>query len=410
MSRKLHFLHGSSLTTEKPERFAFSLFDYRFDLVTEKAEHEFVNSGRDSHGPGIYAFGVEGDAAFSASQIHDAKAYSGKNGKGSVIGFSVELFADDDEGDVLLANECDAETVSKEEWESVVEEMVVQIRNLSNYSEDEIEYAIQEVIERCGAGEFMTDSDVENVFSDCLPELDLSYMSPGEFEDIDAWENSFREHLEQYDPAGFIFEAGTPESLAEKAWSQPNLWESVKYLHGEIACENRGNSIDTYNNLFLRSVRTHVQDMSPLQVAEVDGFYVVFDTTQVQINMMKQSISNVDDVKFNALCQAVIECGETYWNVLEDDQIKVKMNAVGQEHFGHPFSDKTLRHLVLIKSPESMYSGLQKMMRDDMEGASQVDVVWERKPGMEARYLTPDAPKQDRDVGPEMSNVVSMKR
>jgi len=64
----------------------------------------------------------------------------------------------------------------------------------------------------------------------------------------------------------------------------------------------------------------------------------------------------------------------------------------------------------LIKSPESMYSGLQKMMRDDMEGASQVDVVWERKPGMEARYLTPDAPKQDRDVGPEMSNVVSMKR
>ena len=39
MSRKLHFLHGSSLTTEKPEQFAFSLFDYRFDLVTEKAEH-----------------------------------------------------------------------------------------------------------------------------------------------------------------------------------------------------------------------------------------------------------------------------------------------------------------------------------------------------------------------------------
>ena len=171
MSRKLHFLHGSSLTTEKPERFAFSLFDYRFDLVTEKAEHEFVNSGRDSHGPGIYAFGVEGDAAFSASQIHDAKAYSGKNGKGSVIGFSVELFADDDEGDVLLANECDAETVSQEEWVAVVNEMMTQLRSLNRYDVDEIDEAIQEVIERCEAGEFMTDSDVENVFSDCLPVL-----------------------------------------------------------------------------------------------------------------------------------------------------------------------------------------------------------------------------------------------
>ncbi|MCP4260488.1 MAG: hypothetical protein GY774_23630 [Planctomycetes bacterium] len=410
MSRKLHFLHGSSLTTEKPEQFAFSLFDYRFNLVTEKAEHEFVNSGRDSHGPGIYAFGVEGDAAFSASQIHDAKAYSGKNGKGSVIGFSVEIFADDDEGDVLLANECDAEVVSKEEWVAVVEEMVVQIRNLSNYSEDDIEYAIQEVIERCEAGEFMTDSDVENVFSECLPELDLSYMSPGDFEDIDALESSFREHLEQYDPANFILQTGGAEYLADMALREPNLWESVKYLHGEIACENTGNSIDTYNALFLRSVRTHVEDMGPLQVAEVDGFYVVFDTTHAEINMMKQSVSHVDEAKFDALCQAVIECGETYWSALEKEQLMGKMNDVAQTHFGQPFSEKTLRHLVLVRSPDSMYSGLQKMMRDDMAGAPQMDVVWEREPGMEARYLTPEAPKQDRDAEPAISNVISMKR
>lgn len=123
----------------------------------------------------------------------------------------------------------------------------------------------------------MMDLDVENVFFDCLLELDLSYMFFGEFEDIDVWESFFCEYFEQYDFVGFIFEVGMLESLVEKVWFQFNFWELVKYLYGEIVCENRGNSIDIYNNLFLWLVRMYVQDMSLLQVVEVDGFYVVFD-------------------------------------------------------------------------------------------------------------------------------------
>lgn len=346
---KMRFITGSSACPEQPSEFKFKLFNYLIDKRVEKIMHGDVNSGVDAQGPGIYAFGRPDDEPFSQSEIKGANDYSGKDGKGAVIGFDVDMMDMDDE-EIKFINEYPADEIPEDEWVDAINDVIIEIRRLNQYEEDE-----------------------ENPYS-------------------------------YDDPASHIFDVGGPESIAREAIERSdNLWQTLKWIWNQTSCVSTGEGLWTYNRAFEKAVIDNVSDEYKLRVAKPhnDDFYVIFDTYEANIQYANTFKYEVDEVKFKSMTNEIGDMLSNYRDQIEPHQIAIKINEIAHSHFGVDLDDDVVKEFSSCKNRYDFEDSLLNKAKQNI--GVLVYSEWEKREGNKFSYGVQPEPRPQEKLASKIA-------
>jgi hypothetical protein len=357
----MHFLHGSSATPAKPEEFKFKLFDYVYD-PNNPGGHEHVSSALDQYGPGVYAFGSLEGAPVHPKLMREAQRHAGKNGEGSVLGFSVDM------GDELVfANHWDADEISVEEWVEAVKATLVEISRLADYYPDDFESKIRSAISQWEDG----DKPSEALLLAALSEINETEIPEGmELDDMDgpedleaALDEYMCEEMAMSSPVSqFYEEHGSPEGLVTYAMRQSdNLWETLHAIYEGVAIIRTGKGYESFNKAFHHAVINSVDDVEKIKVASVEGgsFFVVFDIDAVEMEYARVLKSELDPAKMEAAIDTVVANNKTYYHDLEPEQMHNMHKQTMRDDLGSNIDDDTARQLANLRTTPSAWSGLK---------------------------------------------------
>jgi hypothetical protein len=357
----MHFIHGSSATPAEPKDFKFQLFDHIYD-PNNRGSHAHINSGLDQYGPGAYAFGSLEGAPVHPKLMHEAQRHAGKDGEGSVLGFSVDM------GDELVfANHWDADEISVEEWVVAIEATLVERLRLADYYPDDFETKIRSAISQWEEGEKPSEALLLDAFSEIneteLPEgMELDNMDGPE--DLEA---AFEEYaygeMEINSPVSqFYDEHGSPEGLAKYAISKSdNLWETLQAIYEGVAVSQGGMGYESFNKAFHHAVINSVDDVEKIKVASVEGgsFFVIFDIDAVEMEYARVLKSELDPVRMEAALDTVVANNKTYYHDLEPGQMQNMHKQTMRDELGSNIDDDTARQLANLRTAPSAWSGLK---------------------------------------------------
>lgn len=388
----MKFIHGSTALPERPEEFEFSLFDYTIDN-NEVPSNPNINNGIDANGPGIYAVRVDEtgitDEAWSAVQ-----GYAGKDGEGSIVGFSVDM--DDRHGYALmLANEYPADHVSVEEWAGVVQAMMDERRRLQGYFVDDAMPKVESIFSNW-IGEDIPPSkaQIDDLLSD-LPGVDADYVYVGDEDmDPDDWYQEVRNQIEMNDPASKIVEEGGPYAIAQSAVEQnDNLWAVLNQVYVRTATESTGRGIISLNSAFAHAAINNVDDYDAFRIAAVDDgrSYVLFDTSEAKIDFIQKQTFDIPQATYDEVIDIVKTVQKDFSGSLEPEQLAMKIQDGVQSSLGLSLSDSVAKEIAIYDVERNpLYASLQRSLKDSI-GSEKVD-VWERRPDtIEAYKKSTDA-------------------
>lgn len=331
---KMRFLTGSSACPKDPSTFEFRLFDYLIDRSIDKVMHADVNSGVDAEGPGIYAFGQPDDEPFEEWQIDGANNYSGKDGKGAVFGFDVNMVDWDDE-EITFIDEYPPDEIPEEDWVAAIHDVMDELRRLDGYEVDE--------------------------------------------EDIEGYDYD--------DPASVIYDEGGPEQVVRSAIERSeNLWETLKRIWNTTACISTGKGLFTYNRTFERAVINNVRDNDKLRVAQSKNkdFYVIFDTSEAKIKYANTFKYEVDEGAFKPMMDEIGDMLSRYREQIEPHQLALKINEISRSHFNVDFNDDIVKDL---SSCENRYDFEDALLNRIKESVGELTYSeWERFAGEKRSY------------------------
>lgn len=328
--KEMKFISGSSANPKDMSRFSLSLFNYTKCEATGEISDSNVNNGIDGEGPGIYAFGKPLDGDFLEEEIQAANNYAGLNGKGSVLGFTVNMMDDFDQ-EIEFINDYGPDHISEEEWVRVIESMVDEIRIYHSF--------------------------------------DIDTDDPDD------------------DPAQFIEDEGGPHSIARYAInSSDDLWSALKKVWNASAVVTTGLGVQTYNKLFERAAINNVDDSSCLRVAREsdDRFYIIFDTSEIDIEYARKYSYEVEPEKFSSMIKEMGQSQIRYSDTLEYEQLEMKLNEIAKKHFGVELPDNTVARLSRCKSDHHFYDSVLDEVRSVV--GSYVEDEWEKRKGAKNQF------------------------
>jgi len=395
----LRCVTGSSATPEKPSEFEFKLFNYTYDSRREVADHPNVNSGLDASGPGIYAYGVDDSLTLPENSLETAKKHSGKNGNGSVFGFSVNMTSSDG-SKIPLANEQEPDAISLPEWIKVINAMQEKIRKAHNYDPSSARLTAQEIANSWKeGGDIPLDSQIKKLNETLGGESNKYELRTDKHNNPDLWLKQVRDAITSADPASFITEDfGVNELASMQIDYSEDLWETLTNVWSVCAVERRAHRQISYNELFKDAIRENIEKPELLTAANVnDGlFYVVLGLERTSIDYALTYKYDIDEEKYNKVIDEIIDINSKYFFDLEKPQIRLKINEVTNKNFGIELSDGVFDKIYGTREKESMYSSLDEAIKDEL--SDRIEVEWEREPGAMLDYKT--LPKNELEPAP----------
>jgi hypothetical protein len=376
-----HFIHGSTATPDNIDDFSLKLFDYKNDRNNDP-DNEWVNNGADAFGPGIYAFSVTPGEGVCDADLGIVEHYGrGKNGQGSTMGFHLK------DEELPLANEQAPDAIPVHEWIAVVNDFMTRLRADIGYDPDLAEALAYRL-------KSQWDDDLEPPTQEDLSRLGmllggvaLHEIDPEDYDDPEQWCETIIELRDVYDPAAYIDERGGAEELVDQAIeSSENLWDVVKHVYIDVATVSARGGMASFNDTFQKAVFSQVSDTDLISVAQVDddNFYVIFNTPNIELDMIKQTRLNIHEPDYDRFIDGLFKIHEDYGDVLENDQLGLKINALGKSMFAQTFEPKTLRLLQITSCPEAVFPKLIQEIKSQMGTLN--EQLWECSPGHSQHY------------------------
>lgn len=379
----LYGLHGSAASPEHPNNFEFKIFDHVYNTRDEVSDHEYVNSGLDAEGPGVYVFGSL-EPSFTKEQINGASHYAGK-GQGSLFGLNITLERDDD-GDVLdFANNLEPDLVSVDEWANVIQQMIEKTREAYGFDGDRVIELVDEASMKYSNGGKPTKEEILEI-KECMGGIPESEISWRDDYDLNSWSKNIKGQLDSWDPAEFILNEGEPYDIAEDVIeNSDNLWETLKLIWQRSACDYRGKDLRLFNETFRNAVEENLINPSLVRVAQVNNghFFVVFDTSAIAVDYAIVNNLTIDEQKFELFIEDLAGMQERCFSVLEPNQLTNEINKKTQNAFGitltEDLTDMVRRHngmkpfsVELIKDLRNQLSEKEtvKWVRDQVDEAT----------------------------------------
>lgn len=277
-------VHGTPNNILASNNKGFMLFDHIYDRNAKTSNINFIKSGLDQYGPGIYAY--SGEKSNYQENVKKAAVHVG-----SENGFVYLLNVDVSNKDLL--NRRKATEIDESIWADVIDLFITKVRRDCNYDPDLFQRLASTVKSNYEDSVTLPLSAITTLFTENgFGEFQFDNMDMADHDNFEEWLEEAQCQFDLFDPCNTIFEEGGSLAVATYAIeASDDLWGVLMKVWERVAINNTGSGCTSRNKTFQDAVLETFSEngIDNFKAAKVNtayesaSFYVVFDTESITI-------------------------------------------------------------------------------------------------------------------------------